>query len=134
MFLFLSILGYDIVWLGIIALYDVFTNPWFGLIVGLMVSMVTMILALLILVKIYKLMKMIDKKSSQTSTYKNMQAAALMCLLEGFIGVLINLPSIYMNVFVLTVSIKRIHIACFTEREKRALGWNISYIQDLPYR
>uniref|UniRef100_A0A914EK19 Uncharacterized protein n=1 Tax=Acrobeloides nanus TaxID=290746 RepID=A0A914EK19_9BILA len=60
-----------------------------------------MIFALAILIKIYKLMKLIDKKSSQTSTYKNMQTAAMMCLLEGFIGVLINLPSIYKNVFIL---------------------------------
>uniref|UniRef100_A0A914DBL0 Uncharacterized protein n=1 Tax=Acrobeloides nanus TaxID=290746 RepID=A0A914DBL0_9BILA len=48
-------------------------------------------------------MKLIDKKSSQTNTYKNMQTAAMMCLSEGFIGVLINLPSIYKHVFILTV-------------------------------
>uniref|UniRef100_A0A914EEL5 Uncharacterized protein n=1 Tax=Acrobeloides nanus TaxID=290746 RepID=A0A914EEL5_9BILA len=74
-----------------------------------------MIFALAILIKIYKLMKLIDKKSSQTSTYKNMQTAAMMCLLEGFIGILINLPSIYKNVFILTVNLsyrsnlKRVH-------------------------
>jgi hypothetical protein len=103
-FLFLSILGYDIIWLGIIALCNILNNPWLGLIIGLLISIATMILAVLILAKIYKLMKMIDKTSIQTSTYKNMQAAALMCLLEGFVGILLNVPIIYKNVFALTVS------------------------------
>lgn len=103
-FLFISILGYDLIWLGIIALYNNSTSAWLGLIIGLTVSIVTMIFAVSILVKIYKLMKLIDRNLSQTNTYKSMQTAAVMCLLEGFIGILINLPTIYKNVFILTVS------------------------------
>lgn len=128
--LFVSILGYDLFWLGIIALSNASTSSHIGLFMGLMVSIVTMIFALAILIKIYKLMKLIDKKSSQTNTYKNMQTAAMMCLSEGFIGVLINLPSIYKHVFILTVS-KRLNDKNYSISTYVSLRLSISLILSL---